>query len=86
VVIVEEKWRPVKISGPSGLLKISSAPPHAKIRVKKRDWGTTPMRKFRRVKAGRVRIEIIHRSFPPVDTFINVENNDSTRLHFQLDR
>lgn len=65
-------------------LKVTSMPPHASIRVQKESWGSTPMRDFKSLSIGTVKVEVLHRSFPPKDTLITLKPGQALHLHMIL--
>ena len=64
------------------LLTITSAPPFAEVIVDGRFMGTTPV-KDKELAPGRHKLSITHRSFPEVDTVVNLSAGEKT-LRFRL--
>ncbi len=60
-----------KAAGNKALLTITSAPPFAEVIVDGRFMGTTPV-KDKELSPGRHKLTITHRSFPAVDTVVNL--------------
>ncbi len=68
----------------AGKIKILSSPPFATIRVNGVSWGETPMNRYREVPSGKVRIELVHRLYPPLDTAINLKAGSEKSYKFRL--
>jgi hypothetical protein len=64
------------------ILTITSAPPFAEVIVDGRFMGTTPV-KGKEIPPGKHKLQITHRSFPPVDTVVNLGPGEKT-LRFRL--
>ncbi|MDB5048356.1 MAG: protein kinase [Fibrobacteres bacterium] len=64
------------------LLTITSAPPFAEVIVDGRFMGTTPV-KDKELTPGRHKLQITHRSFPTVDTVVNLGPGEKS-LRFRL--
>jgi hypothetical protein len=66
------------------ILTVTSAPPFAEVIVDGRFMGTTPV-KDKELSTGRHKLQITHRSFPPIDTVINLGPGEKS-LRFRLFR
>jgi eukaryotic-like serine/threonine-protein kinase len=64
------------------LLTVTSAPPFAEVIIDGRFVGTTPV-KDKEVAPGRHKLTVSHRSFPPLDTVINLVPGEKS-LRFRL--
>jgi serine/threonine-protein kinase len=74
--------KPDRLAGFKSLLSVTTAPPFAEVIVDGRFVGTTPI-KDKELPAGKHRIQISHRSFPPIDTTVNLGPGEKT-LRFRL--
>ncbi len=71
-----------KSAGNKGYLSVVSAPPFAEVIVDGRFIGTTPV-KSKELSLGRHKVQITHRSFPPIDTSVVISAGEKS-LHFRL--
>jgi hypothetical protein len=82
------KPKPVKKTEPAAkkvsYIKISSSPPFASIRVNSEYLGETPMSGYKEIPAGKNRIEIVHRLYPPLDTSIVLKAGERRAFKFKL--
>ena len=74
--------REEKPASNKAILTITSAPPFAEVIVDGRFMGTTPV-KDKELAPGRHKLQITHRSFPPVDTVIVLGPGEKS-LRFRL--
>ena len=71
-----------QLAGFKSLLTVTSAPPFAEVIVDGRFIGTTPV-KDKELPAGKHKIQVSHRSFPPIDTVVNLGPGEKV-LRFRL--
>ncbi len=71
-----------RLAGFKSLLTVTTAPPFAEVIVDGRFVGTTPV-KDKELTAGKHKIQISHRSFPPIDTVVTLGPGEKT-LRFRL--
>jgi serine/threonine protein kinase len=76
------KTDPNRLAGFKSLLTVTTAPPFAEVIVDGRFVGTTPV-KDKELTAGKHKIQISHRSFPEIDTVVNLGPGEKT-LRFRL--
>lgn len=76
------KPEPNRLAGFKSLLTVTTAPPFAEVIVDGRFVGTTPV-KDKELTAGKHKIQISHRSFPPIDTIVTLGPGEKT-LRFRL--
>jgi serine/threonine protein kinase len=76
------KPEPNRLAGFKSLLTVTTAPPFAEVIVDGRFVGTTPV-KDKELTAGKHKIQISHRSFPPIDTTVTLGPGEKT-LRFRL--
>lgn len=77
-----DEAKPDRLSGFKALLTVTTAPPFAEVIVDGRFVGTTPV-KDKELTAGKHKIQISHRSFPPIDTIVNLGPGEKT-IRFRL--
>lgn len=84
-VIGSQQQTTVYLQSPAtGKLRVLSSPPHADLRVQGEKWGNTPMRNFRSISSGKIRIQLEHRDFPAKDTIVFLKANEELKLHLTL--
>ena len=76
--------KPVAAAASRTLLTITSAPPFAEVIMDGRFLGTTPIN-GKEIAPGRHKIEVTHRSFPSLDTTVNLGPGEKS-LRFRLFR
>jgi serine/threonine protein kinase len=81
---VPEKPVPEKPAASKAILTVTSAPPFAEVIVDGRFMGTTPV-KDKELAPGKHKVQISHRSFPAIDTVVNLGVGEKT-LRFRLFR
>jgi hypothetical protein len=77
-----EKETGSKPAATKTFLTVTSAPPFAEVIVDGRFMGNTPV-KDKELPPGRHKLTVTHRSFPPVDTVVNLRPGERT-LRFRL--
>jgi hypothetical protein len=78
----DEGGKTDRLSGFKAILTVTTAPPFAEVIVDGRFVGTTPV-KDKELTAGKHKIQISHRSFPPIDTTVNLGPGEKT-IRFRL--
>jgi hypothetical protein len=78
----DETGKGDQLTGFKAILTVTTAPPFAEVIVDGRFVGTTPV-KDKELTAGKHKIQISHRSFPPIDTTVNLGPGEKT-LRFRL--
>ncbi|MBF0430830.1 MAG: protein kinase [Fibrobacteria bacterium] len=73
-----------KIPGGIASIKVHSSPPFAVIKLDGKVWDETPMTSYRKLKAGKHRIELIHKLYSPVDTIFEIKNGKSRYFKLRL--
>jgi serine/threonine protein kinase len=73
-----------RLAGFKSMLSVTTAPPFAEVIVDGRFVGTTPI-KDKELTAGKHKIQISHRSFPPIDTTVTLGPGEKV-LRFRLFR
>ncbi len=76
--------KPTGGTSAKAVLTVTSAPPFAEVIVDGRFIGTTPV-KDKELSVGRHKVEVTHRSFPTIDTVVNLAPGEKT-LRFRLFR
>jgi hypothetical protein len=75
---------PAAAKSNKAILTITSAPPFAEVIVDGRFLGTTPV-KEKELPVGKHKIQVTHRSFPPMDTVVQLGPGEKT-IRFRLFR
>jgi|GEM_PF-6701772 len=65
-------------------LRVLSSPPFATLLVQEEKWGTTPMRDFRSINSGKIKISLNHKTYGLKDTLVNLSPGQELKLHLYL--